>query len=143
MKAPLSSHLLYRLAFFVTASVWAAAHAVAAPPLIDRTTLLSTPEVGNPQVSPDGQFLAFFKTIRGARGIWIKRTDEPLGKGRPLTEPLEVSPRWASQVFYWTSDSKHILFTQDGNGNGKSDLFVVDVMGPSPNAPVRNIGPYH
>jgi hypothetical protein len=73
----------------------------------------------------------------------MKRTDEPLDRARPLTEASEVSPQWSSQDFYWTGDSKHILFMQDSDSNGKLDLFVIDVIRSSsavgPNAPVRNL----
>src|ERR1022692_1773589 len=90
----------------------------APPPLIDRNLFFSEPEISGAQISPAGRFLAFFKPVRGTRNIWVKQTDEPFGNARPLTAAIENSP----QNFYWTRDSKYILFTQDVGGNAKENI---------------------
>jgi dipeptidyl aminopeptidase/acylaminoacyl peptidase len=139
MKARPPSHPWYWFVFSVSAFAIGSEAALSAPqPLIDRALFFSNPEISAAQVSPDGKFLAFFKSVRGTRNIWVKRTDESLEKARPLTAAAENSP----QKFYWTRDSKHILFTQDIAGNGKLDIYAVDIMShPAAGqiAPARNL----
>jgi dipeptidyl aminopeptidase/acylaminoacyl peptidase len=127
MKARPPSHLWYWFVFSVSAFAVGSEAALSAPqPLIDRALFFADPEISGAQVSPDGQFLAFFKLFRGTRDIWVKRTDESLEKARPLTAAVENSP----QKFYWTRDSKYILFTQDIGGNGKVNVYAVGITDP-------------
>jgi dipeptidyl aminopeptidase/acylaminoacyl peptidase len=98
----------------------------APPPLIERAWFFAAPEISEAQISPDGKFLAFFKLVQGTRHIWVKGTDEPMAMAHPLTAAAESSP----QEFYWTRDSKHLLFTQDSDGNGELDVYVVAILRP-------------
>jgi dipeptidyl aminopeptidase/acylaminoacyl peptidase len=125
MEARSPSHLWCWFVFSVFALALGSEAALSAPqPLIDRALFFSDPEISGAQVSPDGQFLAFFKLVRGTRNIWVKRTDESLDKARPLTVFAESSP----QKFLWTRDSKYILFTRDSGGNGKLDVYAVGII---------------
>lgn len=126
MKARPSSHLWHGLLFSVCALAIGSQPAHSAPqPLIDRSLFFSDPEISDAQVSPDGKFLAFFKLVSGTRNIWVKRTDESLEKARPLTAGAGSSP----QKFNWTRDSKSILFTRDIGGDGKLNVYAVNIMG--------------
>jgi dipeptidyl aminopeptidase/acylaminoacyl peptidase len=91
-------------------------------PLLDRAAFFTEPEITGAQVSPDGKFLAFLKRAT-VQNIWLKRTDQPLTAARPVTAVDDRSP----DAFYWSRDSRYLLFTRDAGGNGKSDLFAVDV----------------
>ena len=55
------------------------------PPLIDRELFFGDPEISGAQISPDGKFIAFVKPLKGTRNIWVKRTDEPFDKAKPVT----------------------------------------------------------
>lgn len=125
MNARPPSHLWYGLVFAVSAFAMGSEAARSAPqPLIDRALFFADPAISDAQISPDGRFLAFFKLVRGTRAIWVKPTHESLETARPLTAAAENSP----QVFYWTRDSKAILFTQDIGGNGQLNVYVVGIM---------------
>ena len=120
--------LLGRLCVFTAvalgcvASSGACSAANVATPLLDRAAFFTEPEIAGAQVSPDGKFLAFLK--RGTvQNIWVKRTDQPLTAARPVTTVDDHSP----EAFYWSRDSRYLLFTRDASGHGKSDLFAVDV----------------
>ncbi len=99
-------------------------------PLLDRAVFLAEPEITAAQLSPDGKLLAFLRPAHGVQGIWIKRTDEPLSAARPLTAGNDHSP----QAFYWSNDSRYLLFTNDSIGNGKNDLFAVRTDGIAPSS---------
>lgn len=122
MKARLGSRLLCVLCFVLPGADLSAQ--ATPPPLIDRSLFISEPAISGAQISPDGKFLAFFKLVHGARNIWVKRTDESFEKAYPLTAATEDSP----QSFYWTHDSKNILFIQDVGGNEKFNIHAVGVV---------------
>jgi dipeptidyl aminopeptidase/acylaminoacyl peptidase len=92
------------------------------PPTIDRALFFSDPEISGPQLSPDGKSLAFLKAFKGVRNIWIKRVAEPFDKARPVT----ASPRPPAE-FFWSRDSKYVLYTQDTGGEEAFDLYSIEV----------------
>jgi hypothetical protein len=55
------------------------------PPLIDRELFFGDPEISGAQISPDGKFIAFMKPFKGTKNIWVKRTEEPFDKAKPIT----------------------------------------------------------
>ena len=70
---------------FSSASRVLAQPATGLPPLIDRELFFGDPEISGAQISPDGKFIAFVKPLKGTRNIWVKRTDEPFDKAKPIT----------------------------------------------------------
>ena len=65
------------------------------PPTIDRALFFADPEISGPQLSPDGESLAFLKPFKGVRNVWIKRATDPFEKAWPLT----ASPRPPAEFF--------------------------------------------
>ncbi|HEY6456533.1 MAG TPA: hypothetical protein VIY90_14770 [Steroidobacteraceae bacterium] len=108
--------------------------AVTPAPLLDRGAFFTEPEIIGAQVSPDGKFLAFLKP-GAVQNIWLKRTNQPLAAAQPVTAGDDHS----AEAFYWSRDSRYLLFTRDAGGRGKSDLFAVDVnsVGGIAGAPKR------
>jgi dipeptidyl aminopeptidase/acylaminoacyl peptidase len=106
------------------------------PTIIDRALFFSDPEISGPQLSPDGKSLAFLKPFNGVRNIWIKGVAEPFDRARPLT----AAPRPPGE-FYWSTDGKYVLYTQDTGGDEAFDLYSVDVgqrsMTPNAVPPAR------
>src|ERR1700733_1954993 len=107
-------------------------------PLLDRGAFFTEPEITGARVSPDGKFLAFLRPLGAVQNIWVKRTNQPLAAAQPVTAVNVHSP----DAFYWSRDSRYLLFTSDASGQGKSDLFAVDVnsigaLGGAPEA--RNL----
>ena len=92
------------------------------PPLIDRELLFGNPEIASAQISPDGKFIAFRKPYKDTMNIWVKRADEPFEKARLITnETKRPIPN-----FFWSRDSKFILFVKDQGGDENFNVYAVN-----------------
>ncbi len=90
-------------------------------PLIDREIFFDTPEISYGQLSPDGEWISFMKEYNGITNIWVKKFDEPFEKAKPLTNnerPLGG--------YFWTNDSKYILFVKDFKGDENYNIYGVN-----------------
>jgi dipeptidyl aminopeptidase/acylaminoacyl peptidase len=94
----------------------------ALPPLIDREIFFGDPEISGGQLSPDGRWVSFMKPLDGIRNIWVKAIDEPFEAARPMTAD-SLRP---IQGYFWSRDSKVILFVQDQGGNENFHVYAVD-----------------
>jgi len=111
-------------------------------PIVDRELFFGDPEISGGQISPDGQFITFVKPYRGVRNIWVKRVDAAFDDARPLTAD---SSRPVTGYF-WTHDSRYVLFVQDRAGNENFRVYAVDPAAPAEAAtgvpPARDLTPY-
>ncbi|MCS7024200.1 MAG: S9 family peptidase [Bryobacteraceae bacterium] len=98
------------------------------PPLIDRELLFGNPEYAGAQISPDGKYLAFLKPWKDTRNIWVKKVDEPFEAARLLTSETKRP----ISGYFWSRDSKRILFVKDKDGDENFNLYSVDPLGPTP-----------
>ena len=92
------------------------------PPLIDREVFFDNPEIAGAQISPDGNYIAFRKPYKGTLNIWVKKTDEPFEKARPLTNRTDRP----IPNFFWSRDGKYILFVQDKGGDENYNVYAVN-----------------
>ena len=99
------------------------------PPIIDRELLFGNPEISGSQLSPDGKFLSFLKPYKDTRNVWVKKTEEPFSTARLLT----AETKRPIGGFFWSRDSKFILFVKDNDGDENFNVFAVD---PAANTPV-------
>ena len=101
----------------------AAASATAGlPPIIDRELLFGNPEIAGAQLSPNGKYLAFLKPWKDTRNIYVKAVDEPFAAARLLTsETKRPIPQ-----FFWTWDSRYIIYVKDNDGDENFNAFAVD-----------------
>ncbi len=90
-----------------------AAAGEAVPPLLDRELFFGNPEIAGAQLSPDGKYTAFLKPWKDTRNIWVKKTGESYESARLVT----ADPRRPIPGFFWSRDSKYILFVQDQDGD--------------------------
>ncbi len=90
-------------------------------PLIDREIFFDTPEISRAQLSPDGQWVSFMKEYNDITNIWVKKFDEAFDQARPLTN--NERPIGG---YFWTDDSKHILFVKDNKGDENFNIYAVD-----------------
>lgn len=111
------------LIFVVVAA--AVATASAATPLIDRELFFGDPEIAGAQISPDGQYIAFIKPFNGTRNIWVKQTQQPFDAAKPLT----ADTKRPIPGFFWSHDSKVILYVQDAGGDENYNIWAVDPAG--------------
>jgi dipeptidyl aminopeptidase/acylaminoacyl peptidase len=92
------------------------------PPLIDRQLLFGDPEIVGAELSPDGHYLAFLKPWSSTRNVWVKGIDEPFSAARLLT----TETKRPIPGFFWTRDSKFILYVKDNDGDENYNVYAVD-----------------
>src|ERR1044071_10389313 len=124
---PIRFFLLWMLAalsavIIVTSPAMTAAQQKGLPPIIDRELFFGDPEISGAQISPDGKFIAFVKPFKGTRNIWVKHTEEPFEKAKPITaDTTRPIP-----AYFWSRDGKYILFVQDKGGDENYLVYAVD-----------------
>lgn len=92
------------------------------PPLIDRELFFGNPEIAGAQLSPDGQFIAFIKPYKDTRNIWVKKTGEPFSAAKLIT----ADTKRPIPGYFWSRDSKYILFVQDQAGDENYNVHAVN-----------------
>jgi dipeptidyl aminopeptidase/acylaminoacyl peptidase len=116
--------------FYAAALLLCAALAIAStaaaqnglPPIIDREIFFGNPEIASAQISPDGKFIAFRKPYKDTMNLWVKKADEPFDKARLITAETKRPIR----SYFWSRDSKYILFVNDFGGDENFNVFAVD-----------------
>lgn len=122
-KASVSDRLwVVILACLTFCEVGTAAERSELPPLIERERFLADPDIAAPQLSPDGRVMSFIRPHEGTRNLWIKAVAEPFEKARPVTAERGTP----IDRYFWSRDSKYILFVKDNNGDGNYNLFAVN-----------------
>jgi dipeptidyl aminopeptidase/acylaminoacyl peptidase len=102
----------------------ASAHAAESglPPVIDRELFFGNPEIAGAELSPNGKYLAFLKPWKDTRNIYVKGVDEPFSAARLLT----TESKRPVAGFFWTWDSKYILYVKDKDGDENYNVYAVD-----------------
>ena len=111
-------------------------------PLIDREIFFDNPEIAGAQLSPDAKWMTFIKVNKGTMNIWLKKADEPFDKAKPITADTTRPIR----SYFWTYDSRYVLYVQDKGGNEDFHVYAIDPFA-APDAatgvqPTRDITPY-
>ena len=92
------------------------------PPLIDRELIFGNPEIAGAQISPDGQFIAFVKPYKETLNVWVKKTGEPFSAAKLIT----ADTKRPIPSFFWSRDSKYILFVQYQAGDENYNVYAVN-----------------
>src|SRR5260370_28956400 len=92
------------------------------PPLIDRNLFFGEIAIAGAQISPDGRFISFLKPYRGTRNIWVKGADEPFSAAHPVSAESARPIR----SYFWSHDSKYILYSQDSGGDENFNIYAID-----------------
>jgi dipeptidyl aminopeptidase/acylaminoacyl peptidase len=111
-----------QLGLAVLASTPVAVAQTSAPPLLDRALFFGNPEISDAQLSPDGQFIAFMKPYKETGNVWVKRLAEPYTAARLMT----TDTKRPIASYYWSWDSKYILFRQDKDGDENYHVYAVN-----------------
>jgi dipeptidyl aminopeptidase/acylaminoacyl peptidase len=129
-----SKLLILSLSFAAASTVWAQL-----PPLIDRELLFGDPEIAAAQLSPDGKLMTFLKPLEGARNIWVKETGAPFASAKPITN----DKKRPIPGYFWSRDSKYVLYVQDQGGDENYNVYAVNPAEPpaagSPVPAARNL----
>ncbi|WP_242338747.1 MULTISPECIES: S9 family peptidase [Anaeromyxobacter] len=111
----------------------AAARREGLPPIVDRELIFGDPEISAAQLSPDGAWIAFLKPLDGTRNVWVKPVDAPFEQAKPVTAD-QARP---IPAYFWSWDSRFILFVQDHAGDENYNVYAVDPRAaPAPGAKV-------
>lgn len=92
------------------------------PALIDRELFFGNPEIAGAQISPNGKYISFLKPWKDTRNIYVKGVDEPFSAARLLT--TEIKRPIAG--YFWSLDSKYVLFVKDKDGDENYNIYAVD-----------------
>ena len=110
--------------FCLCASVTARAQQ---PPIIDRALFFGEVQIAGAQISPDGQYLSFLKPYKGTRNIWVKKASEPFSAARPMSKEATRPIR----QYFWSRDSKYLLYAQDAGGDENFNIYAIDPAQPA------------
>ncbi|MBK8956027.1 MAG: S9 family peptidase [Saprospiraceae bacterium] len=91
------------------------------PALIDREIFFGDPEISGAKLSPNGKWISFIKPYKGIRNIWVKKFNQSFAKATPVTAD-ENRPITS---YFWSRDSKNILYVQDKAGDENYKVYAV------------------
>jgi dipeptidyl aminopeptidase/acylaminoacyl peptidase len=92
------------------------------PPIIDRKLFFGEIQIAGAQISPDGQYISFLKPYKGTRNIWVKKATEPFSAAKPVSAEATRPIR----SYFWSRDSKYILYAQDAGGDENFNVYAID-----------------
>lgn len=102
-------------------------------PLIPRQVLFGNPERTNPQLSPDGKYLAYLAPdSRDVLQVWL-RTVAHADEVQLTTESTR-----GVQWYFWPYDGEHLVYLQDAEGDENYHLFSVHLESKE----VRDLTPF-
>jgi dipeptidyl aminopeptidase/acylaminoacyl peptidase len=105
----------------------------ALPPLIPREILFGNPERVNPQLSPDGKYLAYIAPDeRDVLQVWVRTVEG--GDDRKVTADKKRGIR----MYFWTYQPEQLIYLQDSDGDEDFHLFAVNIA----SGIVRDITPF-
>jgi len=99
-----------------------AAEAVAATPLIPRDALFGNPTRAGGKISPDGQWLSWLAPHESVMNVWIAPASDPEAARRMTKATDRPIPQ-----YFWSPDSKSLLYVQDKAGDENYLLYQVNV----------------
>ena len=91
-------------------------------PLVPRKAFFGNPEKARARLSPDGKRLAFVAPVEGVLNVWVSPDDDP-AKAKPVT----FDKHRGVMMYSWAYTSKHIIYTQDKNGDEDDHVYSVNL----------------
>ena len=91
-------------------------------PLIPRATLFGNPVRSQGKISPDGKQFAFIAPRDGVMNLWVA----PIGKPHQA-KPLTTEKTRPIREYFWSPDSRQLLFDNDTGGDENFLLYGVDI----------------
>jgi dipeptidyl aminopeptidase/acylaminoacyl peptidase len=92
------------------------------PPLIPRDILFGNPERTSPQLSPDGQYLAYIAPdANNVLQVWLQRV------GQADSHPITSDKKRGIRAYFWTYDGNHLIYMQDADGDENFHCYSVDI----------------
>lgn len=90
-------------------------------PLIPRSEIFGNPDKTNPQISPDGKWIAYLAPKDGVLNVWVAPAGD-IAAAKPVTNAAERPIR----QYFWAANSAVILYLNDKGGDENFLLYSVD-----------------
>ena len=94
------------------------------------------PQIAGGQISPDGKNISFLKPYKGKLNVYTRPV---AGKVERLMTRDTIRPVTG---YFWSQDSKQILYVQDKGGNENFAVYAVPVEGTGPAPAATNLTPF-
>jgi dipeptidyl aminopeptidase/acylaminoacyl peptidase len=94
--------------------------------LIPRSVLFGNPERTSPQISPDGNSLAWIAPRDGVLNLWVAPVGGESGVDWAVARPVTADTDRGIRMFAWAHDGRHLLYVQDVGGDENWRLYDVD-----------------
>ena len=92
------------------------------PPLVPREVLFGNPVKELPAISPDGSRLGWLAPDdKGVQQVWVGAGD---GSG---AHAVTRDPHRGVQFYRWAEDSRHLLYTQDSDGDENFHVYSAGI----------------
>jgi dipeptidyl aminopeptidase/acylaminoacyl peptidase len=118
---------------FVLAVMGCAPQFAQSPPLIPRDLLFGQPERTNPQISPDGKFLAYIAPdSNSVLQIWVRTL------GAQDDRQLTAEKTHSIWHYTWTFSPNKLIFAQDDQGDENWQIYTLDTESGA----TKNLTPY-
>jgi Tol biopolymer transport system component len=118
---------------FVLAVMGCAPRFAQLPPLIPRNLLFGQPERTNPQISPDGKFLAYIAPdSNNVLQIWVRTL------GAQDDRQLTAEKTHSIWHYTWTFSPNKLIFAQDAQGDENWQIYTIDTE----TGVTKNLTPY-
>ena len=103
------------------------------PPLIPREILFGNPERLNPQISPDGKYLAYLAPDEhNVLQVWVRTV------GQQDDKQLTSAKKRGIPFYAWPYDGEHIGYAQDTDGDENWHQYIVNLK----SGIVRDLTPF-
>ena len=100
--------------------------------LIPRKTLFGNPDKISVKLSPDGKYISYIAPLDGVLNVYVAPSDD-LSKAKAVTHDTGRGIR----TYTWLYTSKHVVFSQDKDGDENFALYLVNLEDGSE----KNISP--
>ncbi|MBU1626274.1 S9 family peptidase [bacterium] len=91
------------------------------PELIPREVLFGNPEKIMARISPDGKMISYMAPYNNVLNVWVRTI------GAKDDKVVTKDERSGIRFYFWASDSKHIMYLQDLDGNEQFHLYGVNL----------------
>jgi dipeptidyl aminopeptidase/acylaminoacyl peptidase len=106
--------------------------------LIPRAVLFGNPERASPQMSPDGNQVAWLGPRDGALNVWVAPFDDQSGLDMGAARPVTNDRHRDVRLFDWSADGRRILYLQGSGSDEEWRLYDIDLA----TSQCRDLTPY-
>lgn len=92
------------------------------PPLIPRKILFGNPERARPQLSPDGNYLAYLAPDdKDVLQVWLRTV------GQEDDRKITADPKRGIRSYFWAYDGNHLIYMQDADGDENFHCYATHI----------------